>query len=280
MAPAFVRVLVLPFLTLGPIALAVACGGSTSTSTTTPDTATIAQACDDEAQAYCHQLAGCDGVYLAQELGSEADCETSYADYCNDRLALPGNGNDAAHTESCAQATAGRSCSDTSSSSACDQPTGVVPDGGSCAAAGQCQSGFCAFSTTSSCGTCADAPGEGDACTPTYQCGSKLTCSSDHTRCVAPLGVGESCGAASRCADGLRCQGTPAVCAKLDSTAAPGAACGILDGENVACTDGSCNGGTCVANAKLGAACDRTEGPFCGYSTYCVNGTCVRPACM
>jgi hypothetical protein len=264
---------------LGPLVVA-ACGGST-TSTPQPDPATVsvAQACDDQAQAYCQRLASCDALYLAQEFGTADDCATSFADYCNFRLSVPDDANSAAHTEGCAQATAAQACSDTSTSSGCHQPTGAGANGAPCAEAGQCASGFCALGTTSSCGTCAAVPAAGEPCTPTNQCGSNLC--SDEKICVVPLAAGAPCDPdTERCADGLRCHGTPSVCVAYDTTVDPGEACGTVNGQNVACTDGACIDDVCVANAALGEACDRTNGPLCGYGTFCIGGTCVRPACM
>ena len=252
-----------------------ACSGSSSSSGSGP---TIAQACAENASARCTRIQSCSAIRLAQLYGDLATCEAQVQSTCTSSLNAPQNGNNPALVESCDQAIGGWDCNDFlvggNPPAACVQRTGPVANGGACSAPGQCQSGFCAFST-GACGACQAAPSAGQPCTGTLQCASGLECAGG--TCAAPVASGGACSATQPCAPALGC--SKGTCQSLASTAVSGAACGTVGGQLVGCTEGTCGKAVCVARAADGQACDETNGPFCVPGAYCISGTCQQPAC-
>jgi len=213
--------------------------------------------------------------------GDLATCESRLKASCVTALGVTGNANTPQKVSDCAAAVATWTCDDfvigANPPAACAQVTGSVAIGSPCSAAGQCQSGFCAYSA-SACGACAAAPTAGQPSTPTDQCGPALVRGANGN-CQVPSKAGAACGAMQVCSAGLRCIG--GTCKALDSTVSTGA-CGDVSGKVVGCTQGTCPGGMmpmCVARAADGAACDLTKGPFCMAPALCISGTCQHPAC-
>jgi hypothetical protein len=222
--------------------LAVACGGGGGGSGEAPGV-TAAQACADNAHQRCTQLQACSATDVELRYGSEADCETRETYSCTMALSELLNGNSSGAIEACASAYTGWACpdylNDQNIPQACQQQLGPVVNGGACAIDGQCQSGFCAISPASACGTCSNLPKPGDSCAQLTACGPGLTCTTDTFTCVA-FGVrGAACGKGSVCGVGLSCVG--GICKP--------------EGETV--------GAACDPTGKTGAGCDRNSGLVC-----------------
>ena len=126
----------------------------------------------------------------------------------------------------------------------CDQVTGSVANGAGCAAAAQCQWGFCAIVPGAACGTCAPPPGAGDSCAQLTTCGMGLSCDGDSNTCVAPPGQGASCAPGQSCALGLECIGENA------STGAIGTCQPAVE------SGGACSSTTAECDFFAGFTCD------------------------
>jgi hypothetical protein len=149
-----------------------------------------------------------------------------------------------------------------------------------CGSDDDCNSGMACMS-----GTCVAFGDENTSCDSTHPCRPDLTCKG--SACTAPSAAGVACSSPYDC-DGLRgvvCNPSTMKCENV-GIAAPGAACGILQGHLIVCMGpgGFCAGatspnyqGTCVAAAADGAACDVSKGPVCSASAVCVSGACVVP---
>jgi hypothetical protein len=148
-----------------------------------------------------------------------------------------------------------------------DCEAGLICDGGACKAgatlpkAGEACEQFCAFGSLCLESKCVALPGENEGCRGPDENGS-------------------------RCAPGLSCDETKNTCQRrFQGEIDPGGACG----EDDYCKGGYCDGGTCVAYAKLGEACvdyDSNQGeanspPPCGDGHVCREGKCAEwaPAC-
>ena len=264
--------------------LMLACGGSTSDAGAPADGGvdagpTIAQACADSAHTRCTKIQSCSAIRIAQLYGDEASCEARVKTTCVANLSAPGNANNPAANEACVAAEDGWACGEfltgENPPAACTQKLGPLATGAACSAFGQCQSGFCQYST-SACGACQPAPTSGQPCSPTHQCGPGLACSGSKT-CIAAAAADAACGTSQPCGPGLMC--ISAVCKAIDSTVAAGQPCGNVGGKTVACTSGTCEKAVCVGYAADGAPCDDTAGPFCTPGAFCIAGTCRLPAC-
>jgi hypothetical protein len=82
---------------------------------------------------------------------------------------------------------------------------------------------------------------------------------------------------------GLDCNGQTQSCTSM-ILVGPGSACGYLFNQQIVhCAGGAmCVGGTCVASAGLGQACDSVAGPFCITPSRCIpssdggtSGVCI-----
>ena len=155
-----------PSALVATFTLMLACGGSTSDGSAPADGGgdagpTIAQACADSAHARCSKIQSCSAIRVAQLYGDEASCEARVKTTCVANLSAPGNANNPAANEACAAADDGWACADFLANqnppAACAQKLGPTATGGACSAFGQCQSGFCEYST-SGCGACQPAP--------------------------------------------------------------------------------------------------------------------------
>lgn len=234
-----------------------ACGADTTPGPTGP---TATQACTALAQAECARRDACSNHFLIGRVyGDLATCEQRVRDACVTSLAARGTGQTPTNVQACATAYPSIACADyfnnTNLPPSCSAQAGTLASGAACRYASQCQSGFCAVPTGTSCGVCAARPSAGAPCNGPG----------------APIGCG---------GHGLTCAGetatAPGTCVALFSSCA---------------NSGDCMGytlatlrGTCRATAADGAACDRVAGPYCRTPASCVTpasggaATCTLPS--
>jgi hypothetical protein len=180
----------------------------------------------------------------------------------------------------CADAEAVASCADVRDNAlldACVPSPGTVVLGASCAVDEQCASLFCKRESTARCGVCAalDVPCQGPD-----QCPERLTCDANSGSCVQlPLVgqacVGNRCGAASFCQDGV-CKGYPFV--GEPCTEARGCGSGATCIGNVCVDDaGSSPPGVLVD----GANCNQMPGSYDVRVPLCLSGSrCVEDSSL
>jgi hypothetical protein len=267
------------FAACSALVFAAACSSSTSGSGASGPTTD--QACADSAAARCQRIATCSAVRIQELYGDEATCEARVKANCVSALGAPSNANTPANVASCTAAVPSWACGDiltgANPPAACAQVMGPLANAAACYAAGQCQSGFCGFSS-SACGACTPPPGVGQPATSAGQCSPGLVRASADGTCVAPVALGGKCdGKTAICAPSTLC--VMSTCTAIDSTTPPGQPCGNVGGKTVACAGGNCIMGTCVAHATDGAACDLTGGPYCEPPALCVGGTCQTAMC-
>ncbi len=165
-------------------------GASATDSSSSADAGPATQACLDWAQARCKRFDSCSSdLYVSIHWGDEATCEANGAALCATDLAAPGTAASATTYEACATALPAESCSDflgLNPVAACAPLAGSVAAGAACLTSSQCQSTYCAVSSTASCGACAAVPKAGDPCTVAADCGSRggLTCAEGRVRRV------------------------------------------------------------------------------------------------
>lgn len=234
---------------LGATAAVLSWGCSSSNSNVSAQ-----QACSDLASARCQKMQQCNPQGLLNTYGDLGTCEARQSATCVTNLAAPQTANGPAHTEDCAQATPGESCSDFELGNvapACQPPAGPRAAGSPCAVSAQCASAFCLQPRTSSCGLCAPPPSVGSACV-NNGCGPGLVCDAKTLLCANPVGAGGSCDDSSACAPGFTCIGNTStangICTALATAA--GASCDQADGGT------RCDG-------RLGLYCNVPEGRKC-----------------
>jgi hypothetical protein len=247
-----------------PLALVVACNGSSGGASTSGVSA--AQACADNAHQRCLQLQACSSTDVQLRYGDEGTCETRETYSCTEALAEPLIGNTPSAVEACAGEYAGWACADYEDDQnppqACQQQLGPVIDGGPCALDGQCVSGFCAIAPGSACGTCAEVPAAGASCAQLTSCGPTLACTLDTHACVV-IGVrGAACGRGAICGIGLSCVGAN------PATGAHGT-CQIA---------GDTTGAACDPVQKTHPGCDRDAGLVCNSMSKTCQPVVVAPA--
>ena len=229
-------------------ALALSACGSTFESTAET---TAAQACQDVAHARCTRLAACSITSLQIRFGDEASCEAREKLNCANSLAAAGTGSSPTHTEACAQSIPAWDCTSylngLSVPAACQQQTGSLEIGATCAFPGQCQSGFCAIKPGAACGTCAAQPQLGSACAELTTCGAGVDCTADTQICVVVALQGQACGKGAPCGTGLSCVG---INTSMDTSGTCKAA-----GEQA--------GLACDSSQVTGPSCDRNGGVVC-----------------
>jgi hypothetical protein len=295
------------------LALAVSCGGSSSTSN--GGNATPEQACADAAETLCSALERCVPLYASLAWSDHATCVARSTINCPESFGLEGTSTTPAVLETCLMASAAASCAEIFKGvSACTVMPGTLANGHACAQHAQCQSTFCNPSGT--CGVCADKAQPGAACSVDDQCTTGLKCVNVGTLvapnkiCVAYRAEGEACTAMEPCTPDLACKSgtcqsadgpgqmcssTPDTCsaATTGNTCAAGickstlkiAKAGETCGIDLATqTFTLCSGGamckttgvtsTCLAAAEDGAACDTVNGPHCNPPASCDNGLC------
>jgi hypothetical protein len=222
-----------------------ACGSSFDAANAT----TATQACQDVAHARCARLAACSSTNLQVRFGDEASCEAREKVNCASSLAAPGNGSSPTHIEACAQTLPTWDCTSYLNGrnvpTACQQQTGALTDGATCAFSGQCQSGFCAVAPGAACGSCAAQPALGASCAMLTTCGPGVDCTVDTQECVVVAAMGEACGKGAPCGTGLSCVGA--------TTTASG----------TCQTSGEQAGLACDSSQVTGPSCDRNSGFVC-----------------
>jgi len=234
------------------IAAAQGCGSGT----------TMQQACQSLAQAQCAKRMSCSnaidatGASVVRSFGTLAACETREELACMNGLAAPKSGNTVATVEECVAAFPAYACTDffNGNPPAACAPTGPGPNGTSCAFNAQCTSGYCSGTKYAICGTCAMPPAPGDSCA-TSACGHDQVCVGASTECEPEGAIGAACDDADPCGDGSSCVGNDT------ATSTPGICMTSIEQMSSPC------GGNTMA------ACDGTEGLFCG-------GTAGAKTCM
>lgn len=255
------------------------------------------QACADLAASRCQKMQQCNPQGLLNNYGDLATCTSTQSATCVSNLAAPQTANSPAHTEACAQAVPGESCSDFQLGNvapACQPPAGPRAAGSACSVSAQCATAYCLIPRTAACGTCAPAPAVGDSCA-NNGCGPGLLCDSTTEQCVAPVDAGSPCMSNSVCTPGTTCIGISSsvargTCIPLAETV--GASCDVPDG-GTRC-DGRmglyCNvdqGRVCapIANVPVTGECGTVDGGVidCSAGGFCLklgnsrSGTCVAP---
>lgn len=273
----------------GTAALLSACSSSSSPS--------AEQACNDVAAARCQKMQECNPQGLVNTYGDLSTCESRQSATCVTNLAAPQTANSPAHTEACAQATPGQSCSDFALGnvpSACTPPAGPRAAGSACSVSAQCATAYCLISRTSACGVCAAQPVVGDSCA-NNGCGPGLVCDNVTSRCAAPVIAGGACDDSSACAPGYTCIGntetTTGSCVAL--AAVVGASCDVADGgtrcdgrqglycnvpEGRICAKVATASTTLECGTVDGGVIDCTNGAFCQKPTDSKSGICIAPA--
>lgn len=266
----------------------------------------VADACRRIAEANCNRLAACSPATVQIGFGGPATCVDMIATSCaSDVTVVDARPAVASELLACANAVDRQSCTEAID---IDIPRecigrGLRPDGDVCVSGRQCFSGYCPRGP-SGCGRCEPLRAEGESCGTCafeYVCGGGTckrrglmgaTCNADAPcsrtlRCAAGLCAAKvaengACGADADCDTDHGAICVRSVCRTV-TYAAPGAACGYIDGAPRACTGGRCflpDGGTastCVASSGLGGPCNATVGQSCFPTLFCVAGQCVRP---
>jgi len=237
---------------------------------------TLTQACNDNATAYCTQLAMCSPYLMSTEYGDTATCESRLG-YCLDIVTAKGTGWTADGLEACVKARSKLSCQqflyERPAPAACT-PTGTLKADATCLYDTQCATGYCKLTSAGACGTCVALGGSGAACTSSNDCEQTLVCSGSGL-CTKPVGAGAACSATTPCALGLDCAG--GACAK---PVAVGAACGADGGAPCDPAAGAyCSGTTCAALSvvKTSDPCGGATNAVCYGGATCLAGSCQGP---
>lgn len=287
----------------------VACSSTTAGSTGTP-----AGACDAFAQAVCNKLQECIPIGITAQYGDVAQCTVRTRQTCTTILGATGTGTTPAAINTCTSAYQGAACNALFAGAvpdACKAPGGTLTDGTACGDDSQCVNRNCSRTTDPVCGHCAPRGGAGSACVQSGDCLEGLFCNATG-KCVEPAKQGAVCSATTTCQPDLACQngkcdaplalGAPcdpaaSACNALEGHqcgasktcealkfAKTGEASGFVNGQITACAaHGHCTitagaqGGTCMAAAPDGAACDTQKGPLCQGPASCVKGVCTFP---
>lgn len=138
-----------------------------------------------------------------------------------------------------------------------------LDDGEACVSSSEC-AGLCSVCRPDESGStsCQDRAPEGGACTAHDHCRAGLYCDAVEGACAPYRELGESCGLASPCADGLLCTDQP-----------PPLAPDAGDGDNTP-SDGGVSGPTCQEPRRLGEGCQRVGVWRCEEGLACVDGVC------
>jgi hypothetical protein len=230
--------------------LALACGTSSSTPSSTPDAA-----CDRYFNAIFGKVAACEGntAYTGDELAT-------FRVLCEHAINAPGSGITPAWLDSCSAAVAGFMCGsglDPLDNSPCTTPTGTLTDGAACGSDTQCRAvSFCKKGQTT---TALD----GGTLTTTNPCGQCAARVPDGSACVTANG--DQCMIGSGCSNGT-C--TPSMTSDVGGPCTGGSSCK----RGLACDFVA---GKCIALAAAGAACQTSS--QCQLGLVCVKGTCGQP---
>jgi hypothetical protein len=301
------RIAVAPLLF---VALVVACSGSTTSSSATPD-----QACNDAAQTLCNKISTCVPYILKVAYGDVATCVTRSKVNCVSGFSASGTSATPSSVETCVNDANAVSCDDLlarNGPSSCFTQPGQLADGAACGTDAQCKGTLCRMPADNSCGACSS-PGVAGTCRARdADCDHGLVCTS--SKCVAPGAAGAACNADTPClaslacvsgkcvtalgagvactfvlnenpcsiVQGLFCNPKSKVCAQIGYADA-GGQCGYFNDNFVACTgSATCKGanlltqtpGTCEAPATDGATCDTLQGGSCMPPARCISGLC------
>jgi hypothetical protein len=282
-------------------------GGSAGTGGTGGSMQTKAEACAAWADATVGALARCSPSFLQLLYGTREVALQRVKLLCR-YLELPGVNFPRRPVEPCVAALSTIRCDDYLDDripAAC-AAVGDYRDGSRCIAGNQCASLFCE-ATGGACGSCRQLPGAGQGCLQNRFCATGLVCA-PNVSCVVPGELEQNCDV-----DRQPCRGT-LICS-FDDTCQPrghvgsfcveradcdeaagafcntnltecvpyrlGTSCGVSaqDGSITGCqATGFCQtGGTCLASAADGAACNDTTGPLCMPPATCAGGTCQLP---
>jgi hypothetical protein len=207
---------------------------------------------------------------------------------------------------------------------ACNPHGGTIQIGGACGDAWQCASGLCFSTTPGPCAICVEPVAKGGACDELgVPCASGLICGRDETgqnSCQSrdvPLGgtcfwdvcpggaycklgsssptqgicsplpeAGQPCDPVLQiCANDVECNPSTMICQSTGGTVQPGAACGWIAGQYIACVGSNClpnqsgDGSTCTAVTQAvseGQACG-ADGGTCASGFQCIGGVCTDP---
>jgi hypothetical protein len=264
--------------------------------------------CADYIRAYCAWSARCTDEVFG---GSVEACESLSATSC-DSLALPGSGWNDASFGACAAGYESADCAPTEA--ICETPGGTLQNGFECVSALQCESNYCAI-TTSACGVCGPDPQHeigGECEFATRDCKAGLDCVDGS--CVAQQEAGGPCDDLRHCAYvrdegylhcvegtcqiggrlGEPCIGINGVCGAGSACSTDnvcigyreveeGEVCGAFVDEVIGCDDGACKADTddptvarCMDWARAGERCDKVPGfSRCATGLSCENNLCV-----
>jgi hypothetical protein len=250
---------------------------------------TIEGACAAQASADCALRNSCTaGLGATVDYGSTSACVSLLTSSCVASFAAPGTGNSIAHTNGCAGAYPGESCTDwydDNTTTACRSPAGSGANGAACGESSQCASGFCSIGLSAACGTCEAPAMAGTPCTASSSCFYGLECPYDLPAtsgvCTPHGAAGASCDNEHRCGDGLGCVGADATLGIMGTcqtaATAVGAACGGETGPEcdgaiyLTCVDGACQA---EVLAEPGAPCGSLSS---GYAQCTEGATCITP---
>lgn len=264
-------------------------------------------ACQKMAAASCGKSNSCAPTYVQLLYGDVATCTTRIKSACLTAMQAPGTSVTPAVASSCADAYSSRACDallDPAPPQACRPSPGTLADGTACATDNQCQGAYCKMN--GKCGVCSKRAAAGSACESSSDCDFDLTCvnkacvtyvstaggACDQTKpcrppltcrsgaCAKLLGAGAACDPMQISCDavaGLFCNPTSKVCESV-KLAKAGEPCGLIGGGYTLCSaSGSCKGaltgGTCLATAADGQACD-SAGPKCMPPASCIDKVC------
>jgi hypothetical protein len=270
----------------GGAAVTVVDGGDIVFDATTPDGAlSTTVVCTAFAYVRCRHDDGCtQGVSSLVHYGDQATCEVRRTAECLTELGAAGTAATATTVLACTESITSQTCVDTFDevpTTACAPLAGALTTGAACLTSSQCASTYCAVAPNETCGSCAEVPKAGDACTTVAQCGERggLTCAGGV--CIPIATAGAACDLTIPCGFGLVCTGATATAAGTCQpyAADAGAAC---DPSN-ASTCNAALGQTCdptsktcivVAFADAGAPCGALDGGL----VQCAAGQCVLSA--
>lgn len=266
------------------------------------------QACTAYATALCNRVDVCIPYGTKAFSGDVATCISRYKLSCIHALGVPTTGATPSKLNACAATLGTASCASIREGTAGCQYAGTQAAGTGCGSNSQCASAYCKYTTSPSCGVCANRVSNGGTCGSPADCIDGSTCVSGV--CRAKGAAGASCGSTAPCGDGLFCAsgqcapagttaGAPCDFFDIDSCdylsglfcnsqdvcsvillADAGKQCGISNTSVVFCSyNGTCQGtstaGTCVAVVADGQPCNATQGRNCHDPAICLNGVCT-----
>lgn len=248
---------------------------------------TVEEACSALADAICSKVQTCTSFGLAAYYIDLPTCKERQMLACTTSAAAPAQTATPDAVKTCASSIPTLDCNDVVAldfGPSCAF-AGTRQDGQPCGYNAECASTFCAIAPDQSCGVCAPATAEGDACVD-GSCSAGLSCSEVDARCYRP-GTGQVGAPCARLADcdlahGSGCNTMSHQC--ITVTLAVGGACGadsVLGTSYATCPGGAACApqinGHCAPIARDGEPCG-ADGPSCLLPARCVAGTCTLPS--